>query len=215
MKKKKKKCYTKFLYEKFISYGLHFGCSKFLWNPRLEAYLLGVRKGFLLFDLNKTLLTFRSALLFLSKVHSSGKKILFVGFPKGKVKEFSNLCKHHGHYCFESWSNGFFQYIKKSSFSDGQTKPVVLFLFSPSLDFLVIKEANRYEIPVIAFVNADESFEGIDFPIFVNINSPKGGLFSFNLFKQVFSVKKSLFSSSDPLPWKFRFTKGKKSLKKL
>lgn len=189
MIKKKKKWYNKFLYEKFISYGLHFGCLNFFWNSKLKAYFLGSRKNFLIFDLNKILHSFRSAFMFLAKMHLSGKKILFIGFPKGHEKEFFSLCKQHGHYVFDNWPHGFFQKIKKSRFSDTKLKPAVLFVFSPLSNSLAIQEANRYDIPVLAFINANESIEGIDFPIFGNLNSIKGGLFSFNLFKQLFSLK--------------------------
>lgn len=189
MIKKDKKWYNKFLYAKFISYGLHLGCLKFFWNSKLKAYFLGSRKNFLIFDLGKILHSFRSAFMFLTKIHLSGKKILFVGFPKGNEKEFSNLCKQHGHYVLDNWPHGFFQKIKKSRFTDPKLKPVVLFVFSPLSNSLAILEANRYDIPVLAFINANESIEGVDFPIFANLNSIKGGLFSFNIFKQLFSLK--------------------------
>jgi small subunit ribosomal protein S2 len=189
MIKKDKKWYNKFLYEKFISYGLHLGCLNFFWNSKLKAYFLGSRKNFLIFDLGKILYSFRSAFMFLAKIHLSGKKILFVGFPKGNEKEFSNLCKQHGHYVLDNWPHGFFQKIKKSRFTDPKLKPAVLFVFSPLSNSLAILEANRYDIPVLAFINANESIEGVDFPIFANLNSIKGGLFSFNLFKQLFLLK--------------------------
>lgn len=175
---------SKFILEKFLSYGLHVGGLKFFWKPEIKPYLLAFRQNFCIFDLNLTLIFLRRALKFLSKTILKGKTIVFIGGPKGVEKEFSLLCKRHGHLHIDPWVDGSFT-NKENSFSF-PSQPALFFIFDLSFHEGSIKEILSLDIPIMAFVNSSDHIRNIDYPIPANINSWKGGLFSYNLFRYLF-----------------------------
>lgn len=54
---------------------------------------------------------------------------------------------------------------------------------------MVLDELKYLDIPLVAFVNSDEDYSLIDYPIPANIKSQKGGLFVYNLFYHLFLIK--------------------------
>jgi len=177
-----------FFISKFIFSNLHIGGVKTLWNPKVKPFLKGFRNSFAVFKLEDSLLFFRVGIKFLSKLLISKKKILFLGTPNGLEKEFIQLCNSSGHYVLEKKSNGFFSNYPNFVNKNNITKlkfveyPSLIFVFSLSDNYVLVKEASRLDIPVMAFVSSDDHFFGVDFPLPANINSFKGSLFCYNLF---------------------------------
>ena len=186
---------NQFVLQKFISYGLHIGSLKSIWNPEFKPFLSGFRNNFCILNPNSTLLYLRRSIKILFKAHLSNKKILFIGAPIGLEKEFSMLCSKNNHYFMEKAPYGFFTNYKNKiypGFSKSlqiNQRPHLIFLFNPSLDTLVFAEIRALDIPVISFVSSEDDYSLIDYPIPANIRSQKGGLFIYNLFYHLFSIK--------------------------
>lgn len=182
--------------EKFLSYNLHSGTSRMNWDVSSKPFLQGIRHKFCVFQLSETHVFLRQSLKFLKKILFQKKKILFVGAPKGMEKEFALLCTKNQHYWIESWPYGFFTNSEGvSSLKDSLSmlineKPSLIFVFDLSLNQKVKEEALNLDIPFMAFVNTDESFYSIDYPIPANIKSWKGGLFVYNIFFHLFHLYK-------------------------
>lgn len=191
---KKEKTVTKFLINKFVSYGLHLGSIKSFWNPKTKVFLTGVRNNFCIFNLNLTSLYLRRAVKLLCQVIFAKKKILFVGSPQGVEKEFFSLCLKYDHFFVEKWKYGsitnFNQLssVKTKGLSVINEKPALLVIFDLSKNSIGKEEVFRLDIPIIAFPNTDENFEGIDYPIPCNVKTWKGGLFLLNLFHHLLSL---------------------------
>jgi small subunit ribosomal protein S2 len=192
--KREKENFNKFVINKFIEYGLHLGDLKTFWHPTNKSYFIGTRNNFCVFDLNLTYLNFRRALKFLTKIVLSGQKILFFGGSKGAEKEFFLLCQKHNHYIVEKWVYGFFTNYQKNLIEKYchlpkvEEPPALIFIFDLSKNKAALEEGRKQNIPVMAFVSSGESTEGIDYPIPASVNSWKGGLFIFNLFRHLFKI---------------------------
>lgn len=179
------------LIKKFLFYDLHYGSSKLTMNLTSKSHLIGVRNGFCVLDLRETRLYLRYAINFLKRLLTSRKKILFLGGPLGLEKEFGSLCLKKKHPWVETWSYGLLtnpgqSYGDKSFFKYG--KPSLIFIFDLSLYEEAIKEALRLDIPIMAFVNTDESLEIVDYPIPANVKSMMGGRFTYNFFFYLFQL---------------------------
>ncbi len=64
--------------KEMLANAVHFGHQTQKWNPKMKPYLYGVRDGIHIFDLQKTFDNMQSALSYLQKTISEGKKVLFV-----------------------------------------------------------------------------------------------------------------------------------------
>src|SRR4030081_1262501 len=65
--------------KELLEAGVHFGHQTRRWNPKMNAYIFGERKGIHFIDLQKTLKMFREASKFESEISSHGRTVLFVG----------------------------------------------------------------------------------------------------------------------------------------
>ncbi len=186
---------NQFVTHKFLYYGLHLGSLIFKWNPKFKPFLTAFRHKLCLINLDYTLYFLKRALKFLLKTILADKKILFVGSPVGVEKEFATLCKKNNHYFLERGLYGFFSdYKKKYYFGRGLPfkivePPSIVVLFDPLPNYMVVEELKFLDIPLVAFISSDEDYSLIDYPIPANIKSQKGGLFVYNLFYHIFSIK--------------------------
>lgn len=186
---------NRFVLQKFLTYGLHIGSLKSIWNPNFRPFLNGFRNNFCIINPDLTMLYLRRAFKILQKTHSANKKILFIGCPVGLEKEFSRLCLKNNHYFLEKGLYGFFSNYKNkvypglSTLSKIDNRPALIFLFNPSLNTMVLEETRSLDIPIISFVSTEDDYSRVDYPIPANIKSQKGGLFVYNLFYHLFSLK--------------------------
>ena len=67
------------LLNELVEAGVHFGHQKAKWNPRMRPYLMGVKQGVHLINLERTAEQIDDAGKFLADLVKKGKKILFVG----------------------------------------------------------------------------------------------------------------------------------------
>nr|YP_009237661.1 ribosomal protein S2 [Trachydiscus minutus]AML60672.1 ribosomal protein S2 [Trachydiscus minutus] len=183
---KEKKKVNKFLLNKLMYYGLHIGGLKRFFNPKAKVYLIGVRNDFGILDLSLTHYNIRRIMKLLYKVVISNKKILFIGTPVGLENSFALLCKKCGHYYLDSFTDGFFTNFGNSDVSVfGRERPALVFFFDTLKYQKVKKEVLRLNIPVVSFINTNDTLSGIDYPIPANIRSWKGGVFVYNVLSYV------------------------------
>jgi ribosomal protein S2 len=77
LKIKQYKTKQKFFFSDLIRGRVYLGTNKALWDPKISPYLLGIRNGFCIFKLKKTLNYLRRAVKIISKIHHSKKKNSF------------------------------------------------------------------------------------------------------------------------------------------
>ena len=68
--------------KEFLEAGVHFGHQRGHWNPKMKAYIFGVRDNVHIIDLQKTVDLARQACDFIKSVTAQGQKVLFVGTKK-------------------------------------------------------------------------------------------------------------------------------------
>lgn len=193
--KKLQKTLNAFVLQKFITYGLHLGSLKTIWNPKFKPFLNGFRNNFCIINPNLTMLYLCRALKIVQKTHLANKKILFVGSPVGLEKEFSRLCKQNKHYFLEKATYGFFtNYQNKvssglSNLPKLEDQPSLIFLFDPSENSIIFEELRPFDIPVVSFISSEDDYSQVDYLIPANVKSQKGGLLTFNLFYHLFLTK--------------------------
>ncbi len=87
--------------------GVHFGHKTSRWHPKMAPYIHSKRQDSHIINLEKTVEELEKALPFLTKVASSGKKVLFVGTKKQAkdlVKAAAEKCGQP--YVTERWIGG-------------------------------------------------------------------------------------------------------------
>ena len=207
MKIKQIKNKNKILFSSLLESRIYLGTNNKSWDPKMAQYLFGVRNGFCVFKLEKTLAYLRKATKIISKVHLSKKKILFIGFPKSEKYFLIPLFLASGHLYTDDkfWFNGiltngkhfniciniFKEIIRLKKKSDqllffkkfGGTyffkkTPSLVVIYNHSGNLEALKEASRMGIPVVSFVNSDSNPEQTDYPVPGNFMSgPAGKLY--------------------------------------
>lgn len=65
--------------KELVEAGVHFGHQSKKWNPRMKPFLLHIKNGVHVINLEETVKQIETAAAFLSNIAKTGKKILFVG----------------------------------------------------------------------------------------------------------------------------------------
>jgi len=198
--------------DQMINYNLHLGNKYSFSNPKMDEYITGISfLGNTLFNLNKTLVLIKRALIFLKNIDLKNKKILFVGTAPNLqylIKELGTTTKHpyvnkrwiHG--LFTNWENIsslikmyflFFTKLKGNKRKETRLNenleglillkklPSVVVIMDLEKDFGVMLEAKRLKIPVVALIDNNNYINEIDYPIPLNKTSFLSILFIINL----------------------------------
>lgn len=94
-------------FDDLLSTGAHFGHLTRKWDPNFEQYILMVKNGIHIINLEETLKELRKAVEFIQSVTSEGGDILFVGTKKSAkniVQEEADKCSMY--YVVERWLGG-------------------------------------------------------------------------------------------------------------
>ena len=87
--------------------GVHFGHKTSRWHPKMAPYIHSKRQDSHIIDLTKTVEGLESALPFITKVVSGGKKVLFVGTKKHTKEIVKNIAESLSQpYVTERWMGG-------------------------------------------------------------------------------------------------------------
>lgn len=96
---------------------LHIGNKANYWNPRMKRYIYGSVNGIHVINLTKTVEKIEEVKAELKELHTSGKKILFVGTKLQARDAIAKMASESGHfYVTEKWVPGLltnFKTIKK------------------------------------------------------------------------------------------------------
>jgi len=98
--------------------GVHFGHQTHRWNPKMEEFIFGQRRGLHIIDLEKTVQKTEKAYEFLVNLAAQGKSVLFVGTKRQAQIAIAEQAARCGmYYVNQRWLGGTltnFQTIKKS-----------------------------------------------------------------------------------------------------
>jgi len=95
------------LISEMVDAGVHYGHQSKKWNPRVRPYIMKVKGGIHIIDLNETVRGLDKAADFLSDLAGKGKKILFVGCKRqaqDAVREAAEATKQF--YVNHRWLGG-------------------------------------------------------------------------------------------------------------
>jgi len=87
-----------FTMRQLLEAGVHFGHHTRRWNPRMGAYLFGVRNGVHIIDLQQTVPMLHAALAAIRQVTASGGRVLFVGTKRQASELVSDNAARCGQY---------------------------------------------------------------------------------------------------------------------
>ena len=86
------------LLTELVEAGVHFGHQKAKWNPRMRPYLMGVKHGVHLINLERTAEQIDDAGRFMGDLVKKGKKILFVGCKRQAQDAIREAAEATGQY---------------------------------------------------------------------------------------------------------------------
>jgi small subunit ribosomal protein S2 len=78
--------------------GVHFGHHTRRWNPKMAPYIIGVRNGIHVIDLEQSVPLLRQGLEAIREVVSGGGRVLFVGTKRQAQDEIADAAKRCGQY---------------------------------------------------------------------------------------------------------------------
>jgi small subunit ribosomal protein S2 len=201
-----------------VKFKIYLGTSNKLWDPKMAQYLFGIRNGFCVFKLKKTLACLRKAMRIVSKINFSKKKILFIGFPASEKSVLVPLFLYTGNSFTNDqfWFNGVLtngkhfnicvNIFKEIALLKGKSDQLVFFnkfggasflkktpnlviIYNHSGSLEALKEASKMGIPIISFVNSDSSPEQSDYPIPGNFLLKSAGKFYSEIIKVFLNIK--------------------------
>lgn len=90
-----------------LSAGAHFGHKTSKWHPKMKPYIHSKKRGIHILDLTKTIESLEEVRIFIDKLKSTNKQLLYVGTKrqaKGIIKEAADRAKQP--YINERWLGG-------------------------------------------------------------------------------------------------------------
>jgi len=98
--------------------GVHFGHQTQRWNPKMKPYVYTDRGGIHIIDLQKSVISAKTAAEFVTKVAANGGRLIFVGTKKQAVEPIKEAAAKCGQfYVTKRWLGGMltnFQTVKSS-----------------------------------------------------------------------------------------------------
>ncbi|KAH0998140.1 30S ribosomal protein S2 [Candidatus Tremblaya phenacola] len=176
---------TEDIVKKMLESGVHIGHRNCFWNPKMFQFIYCKRRRVHIIDLDKTIRMFKKALLFVERLVVEDKHILFV-CTKWQLQSFveKEVSRISMSFITKRWLGGTltnFNTISSSPLSLDVSKKAKGFKINRVPDAvvvveavkhrIVIREAQRLRVPVIAIVDTNCSLSGISFPIPANDDS--------------------------------------------
>ena len=210
IKQKKSIVKTSILLTNLINNRIYLGLLKTNWRPKNKKFLVGFKNNFCIFDLNQTLINMRNSFKLINMFHKLKKNILFVGFPRLEKEKICNMLKVNQHYYLphNSWVNGLlssnqvilnkFNPKRVSSHKDSlldkfggilklNKKPDLIVMYNNSFEAEALKESLNLNIPIISFINTQDSAERIAYKIPGGFYSNESGRMYYNLLMSTFT----------------------------
>lgn len=142
------------------------GSSKKIFQKN-QGYVLGSKKGFVIYNLEKVVFTYVKVLSLVKNFKKRKLKLLFIGCPFGMEKKIENLLSPSPHFFISStnWVHGS---LSNNSLLFKELSMVIT--FNQSL-VLSSKELFSKELILISFVEESEKISFVDFPLVINLRS--------------------------------------------
>lgn len=136
-------------------------------SNKKDGFILGVRNGFIIYDLEKAVLNFLKVLNFIELLKKEPLHILFIGSPYGLERLLEKLLANssHRYMRFSNWIPG-----TLSNMKDGKTLPDLVITYNPR-GFNANSEIMKCGVPIVSFMEVGSNPMFVDFPIFLNLNS--------------------------------------------
>lgn len=182
------------IYSTLIKSGAHLASKRC--NPFMYKYIYGYRKNYFLFDLNKTLYLFKTALEFLKQVKDKGGSFIFYTDNLA----FAKVCKPffasqpYISLITGNWLGGTITNWKKIHESNHKLeKPTILIVYLTGKSITPLNEAFKADIPTVAFLNANICPRKVTYPIPCNTKSLKTFyIYIFTILKILIKTEKYL-----------------------
>jgi len=102
--------------KEMLKQAVHFGHYKEKWDPKMDRFIYGIRKGVHIIDLHKTLQYMDAALVYLKKMIDQDKTVLFVSTKQQANPIVTKVAKNVGMpYITYKWIPGFLTNFKTVS----------------------------------------------------------------------------------------------------
>lgn len=96
-----------FTLRQLLEAGVHFGHQKYLWNPRMQPYIFGVRNNLHILDLSQTMPLLRRALQAVSDTVARGGRVLMVGTKRQAQESVAESARRSAQYFVNArWLGG-------------------------------------------------------------------------------------------------------------
>ena len=156
---------------------VHLGHSKSSWNPKMSPYILSEYKDFHIINLETTIPLLKKALNIIKHIYEAEGNILVVGNSNVNKGYVLDLVKNKNIYgvsgkwtggSLTNWNPNHFDYTKVNN-----EKPNLIIVLNCKGNETVFKEATKSGIPVIAILDTDTDYTGVQYPIPGNDDSPQ------------------------------------------
>ncbi|PHN16287.1 30S ribosomal protein S2 [Candidatus Tremblaya phenacola] len=176
---------TEDIIKKMLESGVHIGHRSCFWNPKMFQYIYCKRRRVHIIDLSKTIRMLKKAILFVERLVTENKHILFV-CTKWQLQSFveKEVSRISMSFITKRWLGGTltnFNTISNSALNVTDSLkakglkvnrvPDAVVVVEAVKHRIVVREAQRLRVPVIAIVDTNCSLSGIDFPIPANDDS--------------------------------------------
>lgn len=219
---------------------VHIGHRTHKWNPRMKKYIFCEKNGIHIIDLEKTAELLEKAVIFLEKLVSEGRTVLFVSTKPQAVRLLQETAQSvHMPYVVASWIPGlltnfptvktrikyltdlkeqesageFEKYTKKEvsklkknvdklqvalgGVETMKSLPDAVFVIDAVRDKIVVKEARKLKIPVVAIVDTNADPTMVDYPIPGNDDALKSLVYLIGRVAGACSKKKTVSKSEE------------------
>lgn len=221
--------------EKMFENAVHIGHRTHKWNPRMRKFIYGEKNNIHIINLEKTSEYLEKSLMFLAKLVSEGKNVLFVSTKPQSIKLLEEIARECGMpFVASKWIPGlltnfstiktriryladlkdqeatgeFQKYTKKEAsklkkvidklqaslggVQNLTSMPDAVFVFDIVRDKIVVTEARKLKIPIVAIVDTNADPMAVDYPIPGNDDSLKSlGYFMDRVKKTILAERKS------------------------
>ena len=159
-------------------------------NKDITPYLYGIRHKYSIIDLNILIINLKRVFKLIKNIlNKKDNKILIIGnFNEIKFLINKQFVKNNKNLIFlnKELINGFISNKKLNFFLNLKKIQLVLILKSSMDDIYLNKELSLLNIPVVSFINTDQSLKKIDYPLITNTKNIKSIFILMFLLRKIF-----------------------------
>lgn len=126
--------------------GVHFGHQTQRWNPKMKPYVYTDRGGIHIIDLQKSVISAKTAAEFVAKIAAEGGRLIFVGTKKQAVEPIKEAAEKCGqYYVTKRWLGGMLTNFQTIKSSVDRLKKIDQMREKGELEFFSKKERSKLE----------------------------------------------------------------------